>query len=390
MDDLSFLEQAATVGSSTAATLMVLLPDSSVIQIHNINTFTVLDKCPLLFHAFEFREYGDVQQACIEATSRSAVISLLRFLYTGTYLIDQDDCLGSLLPHAEVFKIAEDFDVPELQVQSYVNFTRDTEFACCRATPPSDLCATIQFLYSHLAGRQSQEHQSLLDTLLNYCISVFTYQALHEQEDFRQTVFENPSFHQDLCKTSLKRNFEDDGASEIMQLPVCRPTPHSQAARLKRTLGDFQYEIWQEGEGPVVEPENSTGPAKKRKSILGAFTLVHRPQHAGAHATYSSSESESESSNDECTLAFRPKNVGGKPTTFGGDNDPESSSDELGYEIIHHPKHECGPEPAPKPTSNTADTCTQPVTFPSLQVAISPGPKDESSGSGSDEEWALV
>lgn len=66
MDDLSFLEQAATVDASATSTLMVLLPDSSVSQIHNISRFALLDKCPLLFHAFEFREYSDVEQASIE------------------------------------------------------------------------------------------------------------------------------------------------------------------------------------------------------------------------------------------------------------------------------------------------------------------------------------
>jgi len=68
MDEMDFLEQAAAADSSAAATLMVLLPDGSVTQIHNINRFTVLEKCPLLFHAFEFRECGDVEQASIEVS----------------------------------------------------------------------------------------------------------------------------------------------------------------------------------------------------------------------------------------------------------------------------------------------------------------------------------
>ena len=63
MDDVKFLEEAAT--SDSTATLMVLLPDNAVVQIHHVNPFIVLDKCPLLFHAFEFGAQG-VQQASIE------------------------------------------------------------------------------------------------------------------------------------------------------------------------------------------------------------------------------------------------------------------------------------------------------------------------------------
>lgn len=256
-----------------------------------------------------------------KATSRSAVISLLRFLYTGTYLLEPEECLGSLLPHAEAFKLAHDFDVPELQVQAYVNFTRETEFACCNATPPADLCGTIRFIYEHFAGQHLEEHRSLLDTILNYCVSVFTYQMLGDRGDFRQTAFENPTFHQDLCKTSMRRNFEDDGANEIVQLPVCRPTPHSQSALLKRAIGDFQYEIFQDSEGFGLEVNETecNSPTKKRKPLHEGFTLVHRPQTLGREATCSGSESESESSSDEYgfSLVHRPKLEGKAAPAFG-------------------------------------------------------------------------
>ncbi|KAJ4349915.1 uncharacterized protein N0V89_008535 [Didymosphaeria variabile] len=381
MDDLSFLSQAAAADASATSTLMVLLPDGSVTQIHNINRFTLLDKCPFLFHAFEFREFGDVEQASIEiflsdsspykATSRSAIVSLLRFLYTGTYLLDPDGCLGSLLPHVEAFKLAEDFDVPEFQVQAYVNFTRETEFSCCNATPPSDLCDTIKFIYQHFAGQESQEHQSLLDTILNYCVSVFTYQVLGDRQDFRQTAFENPTFHRGLCRISMSRNFEDEGANDIVQLPVCRPTPHSQSALLKRAIGDFQYEIWQEGEEPTLEAneiENSS-PTKKRKPSHGGFMLVHRPKTTGGGATLSESESES-----------------------------ESSADEYGFSLVHRPKLEGKSNPASTASPTLSDTCTDlfvdaplpTVTEPEPGQESNQHPKQETAGLTSDDEWDLV
>ncbi|KAF2444834.1 hypothetical protein P171DRAFT_484925 [Karstenula rhodostoma CBS 690.94] len=378
MDDASFLEQAAAADASATSTLMVLLPDGSVSQIRNISRFALLDKCPLLFHAFEFREFSDDEQASIEATSRSAVISLLRFLCTGTYLLDPEECLGSLLPHAEALKLAEDFDVPEFQVQAYVNFTRETEFACSNATPPPDLCETIRFIYEHFVGQGSEEHQSLLDTILNYCVSVFTYQVLGDREDFRQTAFENPTFHQDLCRTSMRRNFEDDGANAIVQLPVCRPTPHSQSALLKRAIGDFQYEIFQDGDGPALEGNVTEGssPGKKRKPSHGGFTLVHRPKALGRGATCSESEGES-----------------------------ESSSDEFGFSLVHSPKIEEKSEPALtlSPTANnsyakpfTDLVPSNPFAGPAPSVVIKSEPeseqkiKRETGGLSSDDEWDLV
>ena len=328
-----------------------------------------------------------------KATSRSAVISLLRFLYTGTYLIDQEECLGSLLPHAEAYKIAEDFDCPELQVQAYVNFSRDIEFACCKAAPPSDLCATIQFLYRHLAGAQSQEQHSLLDTLLNYCVSVFTYQKLDTQEDFRQTVYENPDFHQDLCKTSLKRDFDVDGASEIMKLPICRPTPHSQVALLKRALGDFLYEIWQEGEDPISEVEKAErclNPAKKRKPSHGTFALVHRPKNADGNATCSSDESGSDSSSGEHTLVYRPKDAVIVANSVDNDSESEYSCDEDGYKLVHQPKPEREIETASSRSQICGDVLGTPGTCFSPPVMVSQEPKDEAVGMGSDDEWALI
>lgn len=206
MDDLDFLTQVA--GGDATATLMVLLPDSTVTQIRNVSPFRILEKCALLYHAFEFGAHS-VRQASIEATSRRAVVSLLRFLYTGNYLAAEQQC--SLLTHAEAFKVGEDYDVPELQVSAYVNFTRETEFSCSLSTPPPDLCDTVRFLYKYFADQQWRQQQSLLDTLLNYCLATFKYQGLGEREDFRQVVFDTPAFHRDLCRTSMNRDFQDEG-----------------------------------------------------------------------------------------------------------------------------------------------------------------------------------
>jgi hypothetical protein len=206
MADLDFLVD----GSNSTAVLMVLLPSGSVTHIPKISPLMILDKCPLLYHTLEFGEYG-LRQASIEASSRDAIVSLLRYIYTGNYLADNEP--GFLLNHAETFKIAENYDMPELQVAAYVNFCRQTEFSCSLKDPPVLLCETIRFLYEHLGSQQSRQQQSLLDTLLNYCLAVFTYQGLGNRADFRQVVFDLPAFHRDLCRTSMQRGFVDDGGS---------------------------------------------------------------------------------------------------------------------------------------------------------------------------------
>jgi len=208
MDELAFLAH----GSSTAATLQVLLPDGTASRIANVDPLLILDKCPLLYHALEFGEYGH-RQANIEGTSRYAVISLLRYIYTGEYLAENEPSF--LLNHAETFKIAENYHMPELQVSAYVNFSRQTEFSCSLKEPPVLLCQTVRFIYEHLSSSQSRQEQSLLDTLLHYCLAVFKYQGLGERSDFRQVVFDLPEFHRDLCRTSMQRDFLDDGKCSL-------------------------------------------------------------------------------------------------------------------------------------------------------------------------------
>jgi hypothetical protein len=198
---------------------------------------------------------------------------------------------------------------------------------------------------------------------------------LGDREDFRQTAFENTTFHQDLCRTSMSRNFEDDGAAEILKLPVRRPTPYSKSALLKRAIGDFQYEIWQEDEGPVLEGDefDNSSPTKKRKSSHGGFTLVHRPKTLKGEATCSESESES-----------------------------GSSSDEDGFSLVHRPKLVDQPgralSPSPTPNDDYAKPFTDlvpsnPFTDPVLSLVAKLEPqeiKQEPAGPTSDDEWDFI
>lgn len=210
MDNLAFLDELSDYGSSKA-TLKVVLPDGEVLFVSDrICPYKFLDACPLLYHAFEHGFRGHLQ-ASIEAPSRSAVVSLLRYCYTGAYLsanVEYSPVL--LLQHAEVYKLAEDFDVPELQLVAHGNFSCRIDYACSLPAPPQDLLDTIRFIYHHYADYHSRQEHGLMNNLTNYCISNFFYHKLGANAEFLQVVSDFPAFRQDLCRTNMARNFEDD------------------------------------------------------------------------------------------------------------------------------------------------------------------------------------
>jgi hypothetical protein len=211
MDDLAFLEPLGEHIDNNNAILKAVDSDGCVYHISDrINPFRLIDKCPLLFHAFECG-VEDRTQANIEAPSQAAVISLLRYCYTGSYLpFAFEDAPITLLLHAQVYKMAEDFDMPELQLNAHGNFSVQVDCACSLPTPPDDLLDTIRFVYFYFASLQARQQQGLVQTLLNYCISVFQYHQLGESVEFLEVVKQIPEFRQDLCRTNMDRNFQDD------------------------------------------------------------------------------------------------------------------------------------------------------------------------------------
>jgi hypothetical protein len=212
MDDLSFLEQLQNGDyGCNNATLKVVLPDGRVDHISDrISPYRLFDNCPLLYHAFEFG-FQSRLHASIEAPSRTAAIALLRYCYTNNYLPPNAEYMPLMfLPHAQVYKLAEDFDIPELQLIAHGNFSCQVEFACSLPEPPHDLHETIRYIYIYFASLESRQQQGLLHTLLNYCISVFQYHRLGESAEFLEVVRQIPEFRQDLCRTNMARNFQDD------------------------------------------------------------------------------------------------------------------------------------------------------------------------------------
>jgi hypothetical protein len=200
-----------TASTNPDAELVVILPDSTAERIRNLSTDEIRYRCPLLYFAFE-DPLQSPRQASIEATSLQVVTCFLRYLYTGNYLKpDEEPQECSLRLHVELYKMADDFQVPELQVNAYVNFIESTEWSCSFPSPPLGLCDAIQFIYKHIAYDKSHQQQGLIESLLSYCLSSFRYHRLDENPDFRQVVFDNPAFHKQLCETSMARDFQDDG-----------------------------------------------------------------------------------------------------------------------------------------------------------------------------------
>lgn len=184
-------------------------------SISNINLWMIEERCPLLSTAFEPSRSGP--QLYLETLTSVTATPFLRYLYTGTYLSSTagdyyEDVPTSLLLHCQLFRLGALYDLSELKTQAYVNVLRQCEFGCSSPGKPIDLCATIRYIYEYL-----REHDNLVDAVLNYCVSCFLSHRLAHDDEFKQLAFELRPFHQDLCHTTMKREFEDE--SEWHQKP---------------------------------------------------------------------------------------------------------------------------------------------------------------------------
>lgn len=292
MDDLSFLQSAH---SGTAA-LTIFFSGGNSQTIHGLDLDTVAAACPLLALCFEEGHRGPHHS--IEATSASLIISFLRYLYTGDYVITNQDGEAepcSLLTHAELCHLGNLFDAPALIVQAHCNIIRDTELACSKPDPPQALCEAIRFIYENLA-----DQRELIDTILNYCVSCFLYHGLSKSDDFRKIAYEVRRFHNDLCRTNFARGFVDDGAIDIIRLPVNDlPDPKSFAEE-KAALGDFLYELWGDAATPFTTPY-----------LEPTFAVVRRPRTPAEKATIEE---------------------------IDGSTSDDSLSDAEGFSLVHRPK----------------------------------------------------
>jgi hypothetical protein len=106
--------------------------------------------------------------------------------------------------------MSEVYDVPELQLLAHGNISLQMDFATCMPTIPQDLLESVRFVYQHYSSLQARQQHGLVGTIVNYCISVFFQHKLGENVDFLKLAAEIPEFRQDLCRTNMERNFQDD------------------------------------------------------------------------------------------------------------------------------------------------------------------------------------
>ncbi|KAF2231654.1 hypothetical protein EV356DRAFT_518368 [Viridothelium virens] len=298
MDDLEFLR----LKPAGQASLTVTFADGVISTIDYINLEVIEERCPLLALAFEPGPHG--LKYSIEETSLPVVASFLRFLYLGDYSCFDTDGFPkpcSLLLHAQLCRMGEIYDVPELSSTAHVNIIHETQISCSYPEPPLELCEAIRFLYTKLPHQQP-----LIDTILHYCVSCFTQHRLDADEEFCRLVYELEPFHKDLFKMNYQRGFEDEGATSIVRLPSCKSQPLPDICR------DFVYELfgcWPE-DGQTTPKAISRRPTETDSSSdERPFCLVHRPRNPFSDsAAVSSSDSEASATEDEgFTLVYRPK-----------------------------------------------------------------------------------
>ncbi|KAK5169463.1 uncharacterized protein LTR77_005439 [Saxophila tyrrhenica] len=200
--------------------------------IPNVNIQLIEDRCPILAMAFEESRSGP--QLFLETVTSQSAWPFLRFLYSGTYALNGgfasdvwwEDVPTSVLAHCQLYRLGDIYDLPELKTRAYVNVVRQCEFGCSSPNKPIDLCAAIEYIYEHL-----RQHESVVDTLINYCISCFLSHNLERDPDFQKLGFELRPFHQDLCKNVMDRGFEDETAAAIIQMPFKPHRPDTYASR---------------------------------------------------------------------------------------------------------------------------------------------------------------
>ncbi|KAK0835167.1 hypothetical protein LTR03_014177 [Friedmanniomyces endolithicus] len=199
------------------ATLTFPGHDGELQTIGGIPPWVIESRCPLLGMAFEESRSGP--HLHLEALSPPAALPLLRYLYTGSYAMTSAagdyfrDVPTSVLLHCELYRLADIYELPELRSEAYLNVFRQCEFGCSSPDKPIDLCAAIRFIYEHL-----QEHEQIIDAIVNYCVSCFQRHHLGDDEHFKELAYTIRPFHQALCRNSMGREFADENRQTVVVL----------------------------------------------------------------------------------------------------------------------------------------------------------------------------
>lgn len=181
-------------------------------SISGLHPWIMEERCPLLAQSFEDTRSGP--RLHLEVLSPRTARPFLRYLYTGSYAFPgrsgdvYEDIPTSVLLHCELYRLGDIYDLVDLKQQANVNVTRQCEFGCSSPNKPIDLCAAIEYVYQHL-----RDHTGLLETIICYCVTCFLRHNLDDDAVFQALAYRLREFNQDLCRESMKRDFEDEGKS---------------------------------------------------------------------------------------------------------------------------------------------------------------------------------
>lgn len=175
--------------------------------VHGINQGVIEDRSSLLWQAFEGNRLH------LEAVGADTIRPLMQYLYTGAYSLPTpsgeafEDVPTSLLIHCQMYHLADIYDMGDLKSFANVAIILQCEFGCSSPDQPIDLCPAIKYVYNNM-----REHEGVIETIIAYCVTCFLTHALSDDFELRKLAFDLRPFHQDLCKISMERRFDDDGS----------------------------------------------------------------------------------------------------------------------------------------------------------------------------------
>lgn len=208
--DMSFLDWFPK-GNATITYLNDLGDMESICE---LSPWVIEERSLLLAQAFEESNTGP--QLHLEPLTPLSARPFLQYLYTGAYSLPTangepfQDVPTSLLIHCQLYRLGDIYDLSELKTQANLNIIRQCEFGCSSPDKPIDLCAAIEYMYKNM-----RDATSVIDTVTNYCVTCFLNHGLADDFEFRRLAYDLRPFHQELCKVSMNRQFEDEGSKSL-------------------------------------------------------------------------------------------------------------------------------------------------------------------------------
>lgn len=216
MDDMSFLDLHTEGGNAILTIIDPHTKKTTVLK--NLNLATIELVTPVL--SFSFEESRSGPKYSIEDVSLTAVLSMLRHIYTCEHYVP-DDCIHdqmSALLHIEIFHLASTYDIASLKTMVKARIFLELELSTSYPGPPKDLCKALAYAYEHLPNENE-----ITKTLAHYCITCFLQHRLNEDDLFTTFHYNCRPFQRDLCIILRENSFEDECAPSLIQLPVKTP-----------------------------------------------------------------------------------------------------------------------------------------------------------------------